>query len=41
MEYAIAIAATLFLAVIIQGVLNSKPMKKAEMKMRGDRYERK
>ena len=38
MQFEIAIIATLLLALIIQGVLNSKRMKKAEMKMRGEEF---
>lgn len=41
LEFEIVITATLLLALIIQGVLNSKRMKKAEMKMRGDSYTKK
>ena len=41
MGFEIAITATLVLALIIQCVLNSKELKNAEMKMRGERYERK
>lgn len=41
MGYAIAITLVLLLAVLIQGVVNSNRMKQIEMKMRGERYERK
>ena len=40
MQFDIAITATLLLALIIQGVLNSKRMKKTEMKMRGDEFKK-